>query len=727
MPEFFVLLLMQVTIFSSVTALILIAVKQIFKCRIPPRIGVVLWIILLARLVCPIFPESEVSIYNLIPEGRNIMFSLTNTVSEELSEREEIRASDNNPYVVRRVGDEQAKTVSESVSVQDDVITVSDYFAEVVSGSQSREELENTADRISIVLLAVYLAGIAVSLTGAVFAYKRSVRRTLMSSEICGDEDLLAVYRETALRLGIRENKIPPLRCGLTDMLVGCRRAQITCREDIGKKEAKMVFAHELIHYKFLDNPIILFSTVVACLFWYNPLIWIVRNILREDIEVLCDARTLEYCNIPRTEYAMMLCSLSSYAEILEAGCHMSASGRRLKNRLKTISSDKNRRFLSKFVSALLCAAIMMLCLTNPIISQNSDYSTYIENYARLTGGDVRAMHLYSKETVSTYLSQISTLLREWCGGEYAAVMGNGSLEKFKRICASSEVISGEIVSAVQAMRSDEPLNVKNCTVISDCVTRLTAAECDMTEYRLLPERITAEDMNEVLSKLTEAESEALLKCYNRGVEGAEVSFEMFYTEAMMDLISERISDDWNEAKVMGFFSEYDLTADELSSFSDALRNVVKTLRSSRVYICDLAITAVERETLTEILGAAFAGQNSEVYYLKKIEDGCSFDLAERLLRRGGFTHEEMIRGYAEIGEHSGDDCGSYVYVRVRQDEAAITGTIRPAIRESAERMYSLGLIDTTGDGVIDLAEQLSCGQGIAYAYRLAAAMMPVN
>ena len=140
----------------------------------------------------------------------------------------------------------------------------------------------------------------------------------------------------------------------------------------------------------------------------------------------------------------------------------------------------------------------------------------------------------------------------------------------------------------------------------------------------------------------------------------------------------------------------------------------MKTLRSSRVYICDLAITAVERETLTEILGAAFAGQNSEVYYLKKIEDGCSFDLAERLLRRGGFTHEEMIRGYAEIGEHYGDDCGSYVYVRVRQDEAAITGTIRPAIRESAERMYSLGLIDTTGDGVIDLAEQLSCGQGIA-------------
>ena len=36
MPGFFVLLLMQVTIFSSVTALILMAVKQIFKIWMLP-------------------------------------------------------------------------------------------------------------------------------------------------------------------------------------------------------------------------------------------------------------------------------------------------------------------------------------------------------------------------------------------------------------------------------------------------------------------------------------------------------------------------------------------------------------------------------------------------------------------------------------------------------------------------------------------------------------------
>ena len=100
MSEFFVLLLMQVTVFSSVTALILIAVKQIFGCRIPPLIGTMMWVVLLARLVCPIFPESSISVYNYIPVGRDIMFTLTYDVGEQLAERGEALTEAENPYVL---------------------------------------------------------------------------------------------------------------------------------------------------------------------------------------------------------------------------------------------------------------------------------------------------------------------------------------------------------------------------------------------------------------------------------------------------------------------------------------------------------------------------------------------------------------------------------------------------------------------------------------------------
>ena len=109
MSGFFILLLEQVTIFSSVTAVILIAVKLLFKCRIPPKIGLALWTVLLARLLCPVFPESRVSVYNFIPAGRDLMYAIRNDVAEEFEERLAPREEEGNPYVLVRDTDPAAE------------------------------------------------------------------------------------------------------------------------------------------------------------------------------------------------------------------------------------------------------------------------------------------------------------------------------------------------------------------------------------------------------------------------------------------------------------------------------------------------------------------------------------------------------------------------------------------------------------------------------------------
>lgn len=732
MPEFLILLLMQVTIFSSVTALILIAVKQIFKCRIPPLIGVILWTILLARLLCPIFPESRVSIYNFIPVGRNIMFTLTSNIDDEVSQQEERRQIENNPYVVHRKWDTLPADDTENVQSDHDAFTVGEYFADVVGEADTAEKSSFYADRINVIILVLYYIGISVSLTVSLVLYIRAKRRAMRTSLPCEDERLLQLYHETAEKLGIDEKRRPALRNGLTSMLIGCRHPSISCRDDMQTKEASMVFAHELIHYKYGDNPILLFSTIVACFFWYNPLIWVVRNILRDDLEVLCDARTLTYCKIPRTEYALLLCRSCAYAELaVGAGCHMSASGRRLKNRLRTISFEKHRRFLPKFMSVILCAAIMMICLTNPIVSQNSDYSVYIENYAALTGGNVRAMHLSEQETVSSYLGQISTLLKAWYGRDFAQAIGTGSLQNFKRICSDSVYIPKDVYAVVRQLRTDEPLTNKNCAVINDCVTRLLEKENIVldADTALLPTQITAEDMESILYHLTEAEKEAVLACYHPGVAGAKVTFDAFYTDAMVRLICERIDDAWAESKFLGFYTEYDLEQYDYSNFSPAFRELMNTFdRVSSIYVCDASITPVEKTVLADILGAAEAGQQEDVYYLGKYEDGYTFDIIERLIRRGGFTAERMLAGYAEIGEapYETDAAGGCIFTEVRDDKAEISGTVNPAVRYSVQKVYAMGLIDVS-DGRIDLAERLSYGQGIAYAYRLAAAIIPVS
>ena len=86
----------------------------------------------------------------------------------------------------------------------------------------------------------------------------------------------------------------------------------------------------------------------------------------------------------------------------------------------------------------------------------------------------------------------------------------------------------------------------------------LVGTESDGEGYGVLPAMISAADMEEIVVHLTHSETEALLRCYNRGVAGADVSFEMFYTEAMMELIRSRICDEWTENKLEGFYYEYD-------------------------------------------------------------------------------------------------------------------------------------------------------------------------
>lgn len=780
MIDFLVLLLMQVTIFSSITALIIIAIKQIFKCRIPPRIGMIMWIILLARLICPIFPESRVSIYNLFPVGREIMYSLTNDIADEIDLKNEEKAQSENPYVVVSRSPEEnseSQSTAKSGNAPDTPLTIGEYIVNEVG-----EDADNKADILNISLLIVYIGGISVSVGLNAYIYRKAKRKALSESELCTDERLLSVYYDTACKIGIKASLIPPLRCGRTSMLVGCISPVVICRGDMDEKEAAIVFAHELSHYKYGDNPILMISTFGTCLFWYNPLIWIVRKMLREDVEVLCDSRTIGYFNISSSVYALMICKYSIPSDVpAEAGCHMSASGRSLKNRLRTISHNKNKKFLPKIASGLLCVVVIAVCLTNPIISQNSDYSEYIENFAAVSGVDERYLYLSSNTTVSLYLNNLCTLLEKKCAPEYRVKIGNGSLEKFKRIVSGLDYIDDSVASEVQRLITDEILTEKSCALINNCVVSILT-EGNHTEDKLavLPEYITVEDMNAVLSNLTKAEGDAVLTWYNKGVNGAEVEFDKYYTKAMMELITSRINDEWSRIKLNGFYSEITYDVIITGYYSSDLEEVSKLIKDkSSLYVLDPNITSVEEATLRQIIGAAVAGEREDVYYLKDCEDGCSAEIAELLFLRGGYDAESMLDGYAEVGETaykylstdnlnvmSGveianiekrlsqsveqyfepvyNEDGTYagysnvvntdelvnvfaalnkvVFVEVREGEPEIDGIVTEGVRNSIYSVYKYGLIDAENN-IVNPTDKVTSGQSIYYAYKLVASM----
>jgi len=648
MTEYLLLLLVQITIFSSTTAVFLLAVRWIFRCRIPPKVGMAMWLILLLRVVCPVFPESQLSVYNLIPAGKEIMFTLTYEDWTAVSEVEE--TAEENPYVL-------IPDAGTDVQIQ----------KQTISG-QMPDIYQNRIDT-GTVILTIYIAGVLLAGGMHFKLYRRAIRMLMANVSPCFDNRLEQLYRRTAEKLGVK--RVPELYMGETSMTVGFLQPVIVIRRDenVSDSEYAMIFAHELNHYKHLDNQILLLSTVMCCVFWYNPLLWLVRKHLREDIELLCDVRTLRIYGIGAADYAQLLCRHSRFGEIRTAvGSPMSVSGKRLEKRLMTISLYKKHRFLSKTTSILLCAAIVAVCLTNPVISEEHAYRTYIENYARITGADERELYLKERITVHTFLEQINEILLYAGGESLTQKIGSGSLEKLKRTAAQSEYVDPDLVKELNTLRVSDILDIGSCAILLNCIADLLSENKTVDALLLLPEMLTVDTFETLCEKLTEQQAELLRSCYNRGVTGADVSFKYLYSNAMMDLIVERINDDWSKDKLMGFYNEISLSPEQLGRLSSRLNETIRYAGGGKeFYICDPNITPNEEKLLREILGAAVAGQREDVYYLKATEDGCSYKTAEELFLLTGFTVADMITEYASIGGTAYQFITSDIYTMISE------------------------------------------------------------
>lgn len=643
MPVYLVLLLAQVTLFSSTTALLLLLVKWLFRCRIPPKVSMVLWLVLLVRVVCPIFPESEFSIYNIIPAGREILFTLTYDYAEIDTGENAVEVSETaNPYILVPNGEEAASAES-TVPTQ----ATDNYYPRHTWGKTEWCTL----------LLAVYCTGAVICFAVHLHIYRKALQKIRLTTSPSFDNEIEALYRAVAERMHIHR-KLPELAVGQTNMLCGVFHPFIQYNRDAVKseREYEMLFAHELAHFKHFDNQILLFSTCMCCLFWYNPLLWYVRKMLREDLELLCDTAALTSCGIPATDYALFLCRNADYSLLqLKAGTAMSRSGRRLKNRLLTISNQKKQRFLPKPISFILCVAIVAVCLTNPIVSSENAYETYIRSVAAISGKDTRDFYLNDTVSIYDFLADLAETIRYAGGEDMAEKIGGGSLEKLKRQVQLSDAVDRATADSIARMKPSDTLDNEKCALILTAVAAMLSDGNTVSDISLLPAYISTDAMQMLCQYLTEEETAKLHTLYNQGVSGAEVSFEYMYTNAMMDLITNRIQNAWAKEKFKGYYQEIHFSPEQLDTISSRLNETIHYIGvGTDFYLCDPNITPTEERILQKILEAAMAGQREDVFYRKSTEDGCTYAEAEDLFTKAGqnadWSVAQMYAEYAKLG-----------------------------------------------------------------------------
>lgn len=343
--------IINIAITTSVTALLVLSLKALFKNRISPKWQCSLWIVLALRLIVPVFPQSNMSVFNAVPQVKNIEVSnktIENTVPETTSH-----------IIENMVKGDKSKAFSLGQSMINNVLRI------WIAGS---------------IIMFIYMASIY-------FIYNQKLKR-LKTLE---DLDIISVLNDCKKELDI--NTAIKVRVGgETPLLKGIFRPEIILPDGYTKQELKSVFIHELMHYKHKDVLWNIVSTLLLCAYWYNPIMWFCFSQFRKDMEIQCDYRVLEIYSNKREYASVLLKTALKKNKFLLGTTSMQNGEKHISKRIKYIAYFKKPKVLWSIIGIITAILTAAICLTNPITKASNrrnelDYER-IYQYKTLYVGD---------------------------------------------------------------------------------------------------------------------------------------------------------------------------------------------------------------------------------------------------------------------------------------------------------------------------------------------------
>lgn len=182
-----------------------------------------------------------------------------------------------------------------------------------------------------------------------------------------------------------------------TPFIFGIIKPRIILPSSMSDEDREYVIAHERAHLKRLDHLTKPFGFLILSLHWFNPLAWVAYILFCRDIEFACDQKVLrgrgDEIKKPYSN-ALINCSV---ARRIVAACPLAFGETGVKSRIKRILSYKKPTVWIIAAALILCAAVAVCFLTNPLDNKGenknpaSDVSNEASNNSSsdLSGGDV--------------------------------------------------------------------------------------------------------------------------------------------------------------------------------------------------------------------------------------------------------------------------------------------------------------------------------------------------
>ena len=230
--------------------------------------------------------------------------------------------------------------------------------------STAKVKYETPAD-MGVIFSAIWLFVAAAFFTlhmRRYFSFKKTVRR--ISSRLC-DEKTAQILKEEKEKLNITADiPVKVFPAAGTPMLTGILRPFILLPEtDFSPGELRLIFRHELIHFKRRDIIYQLITLIFISLNWYNPFAYIMARSVEIDGETACDEKVLEgKTHEMRGLYGEMLISFLKTQNQKRSYMTTTFFGGKkgMKKRLTLIASKKTRRKGTAAMAVLLALTVAM-------------------------------------------------------------------------------------------------------------------------------------------------------------------------------------------------------------------------------------------------------------------------------------------------------------------------------------------------------------------------------
>lgn len=328
----------EASFLGSIAGLIILLIRCILKNKINSKWIYLLWMIVIIKLMVPFGPESNLSIFNKI---NSIKFStsINNNYDKNIAE-----TTDNNINIIK-----------------------GDYKNTATNYDSSK----NLVNNISYIWLTICIS-LSLVFTSSYFIMKNKIKE----KSFYYDGSLDEVLTQCKAKLKIKRNiKIVINDYIKTPAIIGIFQPTILIpinTLEFKQNEIEYIFIHELSHLKRNDNIINLLLTMNQSIHWFNPFIWYMSKIIRQDMELATDELVLSRINNNEYKnYGFTILNISSSLNKYKTSTRvigMSNDKKSLEDRIRNIKlMDKinKRKKIYTVMGAILVLTMGIFIITS--------------------------------------------------------------------------------------------------------------------------------------------------------------------------------------------------------------------------------------------------------------------------------------------------------------------------------------------------------------------------